>query len=610
MPEDGLQVLVVSGSAGAAESMAAELERDHSIACVKSISSRAALKAALGSGGWDFVIADGEAPVVEPARLFDMVGMREPVVPVLEVFAEPGGGFNVRVVEGAGLGPGHEVSPSFLHALRQALIRIQNGREEGAVHRSIELLERMFANVHMAIAVLDTEFNFVRVNRAYALSGCHEPGWFVGKNHFALYPNEENQALFQRVVDTDTPFTILAKPFTFLDQPERGTTYWDWTLQPLHDDEDAVCGLLLSVLDVTERERARLAAERERERLYSVLNKLPGFVAVISPADHELGFLNKASQEVFGDASGRLCFEVLARRTASCVVCEAIQVAKDGRPREWDWTSPAGRAYHVWGFPFAEAGRDGQVLEFGIDISRQRDLEQEIHGIAVAAQEQAGQELHDSLGQSLMGASMLSSALAQRLAERNSPESKTAMELAAVVSQAVQRTRALAYAISPVQLDNGGLEVGLRRLAKQTQEYLNVRCEFESSGETAVKNKAIAAQLYEIAREALTTAVEHTSPSRIVIRLARESDMLTLSIEDDGADIAETDEDQARADWRLLKHRASMIGASLVGCPGPRGGTMVTCSVPSYIIVSRQAEGSTDGEVEAETEAEAESKAD
>ena len=45
----------------------------------------------------------------------------------------------------------------------------------------------------------------------------------------------------------------LAKPFEFVDQPERGVTYWDWTLRPVRRDDGWVEGLVFSLVDVTER---------------------------------------------------------------------------------------------------------------------------------------------------------------------------------------------------------------------------------------------------------------------------------------------------------------------------------------------------------------------
>jgi PAS domain-containing protein len=96
-----------------------------------------------------------------------------------------------------------------------------------------ELLERVFSSIDLLIAYMDKEFNFIRVNKAYAEADERDPEFFVGKNHFALYPNEENEAIFKKVVETGEPVFLYGKPFAYAEHPERGTTYWDWSLQPV-----------------------------------------------------------------------------------------------------------------------------------------------------------------------------------------------------------------------------------------------------------------------------------------------------------------------------------------------------------------------------------------
>jgi PAS domain S-box-containing protein len=130
-----------------------------------------------------------------------------------------------------------------------------------------ELLEKFFLTIDANIAYLDKDFNFIRVNDTYAQSTAHSPEFFVGKNHFDLYPHPENQAIFQRVVDTGEPFSVLEKPFEYPEFPERGTTYWDWSLHPVRGAKGEIEGLVLSLVDVTERKQAEIKLEQQNEEL-------------------------------------------------------------------------------------------------------------------------------------------------------------------------------------------------------------------------------------------------------------------------------------------------------------------------------------------------------
>ena len=107
-----------------------------------------------------------------------------------------------------------------------------------------ELLERIFSSIHVMIAYMDKDFDFIQVNRAYAEADERDPVFFVGKNHFALYPNEENEAIFRQVVETGQPYYTFDKPFEYPEHPERGVTYWDWSLQAVKEADGKVSGVV------------------------------------------------------------------------------------------------------------------------------------------------------------------------------------------------------------------------------------------------------------------------------------------------------------------------------------------------------------------------------
>jgi PAS domain S-box-containing protein len=136
-------------------------------------------------------------------------------------------------------------------------IRVQEGTAE-LVEQS-KILEGFFTSTITPLVFLDRDFNFIRVNEAYAKVCQRDISEFPEHNHFEFYPHEENEAIFKKVVETKTPYQAIARPFSFPDHPEWGITYWDWTLTPLLDDKGEVEFLVFSLEDVTERKRAEEA---------------------------------------------------------------------------------------------------------------------------------------------------------------------------------------------------------------------------------------------------------------------------------------------------------------------------------------------------------------
>ncbi len=139
--------------------------------------------------------------------------------------------------------------------------------------KSNEVLERFFSISDVLIAYMDADFNFIRVNQAYADTDQRPAEEFIGKNHFALFPNEENQAIFENVVKTGKAFNIVEKPFVFAEHPERGVTYWDWSLMPVKDPSGKVIALILVLNNVTERVKAQQALVESERRFRGVFNQ-------------------------------------------------------------------------------------------------------------------------------------------------------------------------------------------------------------------------------------------------------------------------------------------------------------------------------------------------
>jgi PAS domain S-box-containing protein len=215
-----------------------------------------------------------------------------------------------------------------IEALRHTRDELENSireRTEELARTNKELraerdtLQMIMDNTHTHLAYLDSEFNFLRVNSAYVLGCGHSRDELLGRNHFDLFPDAKNQAIFERVRDTGQPIAFRAKPFQYLDQPERGVTYWDWTLTPVLDEDRRTQGLVFSLMDVTEREdllaRLRLATTAaglgvfewdvavdrvswENERMYEIFGRQreegamtkAEFVAQILDPDDVAGF--------------------------------------------------------------------------------------------------------------------------------------------------------------------------------------------------------------------------------------------------------------------------------------------------------------------------------
>lgn len=165
-------------------------------------------------------------------------------------------------------------------------------------------LDAVIENTDAQLAVLDGDMNFVLVNSAYATASGHSKAELLGRNHFELFPNPENQAIFERVRDTGEPYRAIEKPFQYAGQPWRGVTYWNWLLVPIKSPEGVVERLLFTLTDVTEQVRARHRVEQlateARERAQQLDTTIAAIAdgLIISDADGRILLTNPAAEAI------------------------------------------------------------------------------------------------------------------------------------------------------------------------------------------------------------------------------------------------------------------------------------------------------------------------
>jgi PAS domain S-box-containing protein len=230
------------------------------------------------------------------------------------------------------------------------------------VQDELDVLDALVENTDTHLAYLDREFSFVRVNSTYARGSGYSMEELIGANHFDLFPHAENEAIFRRVRDTGQPAVFQAKPFVYPARPELGVTYWDWTLTPVKDVEGRVEGLVFSLINVTERERAQ---EQVRQ-----LARFPGenpnpVLRVL--ADGTISYANAASTPLL-DA-----WQCSVKGRLSSTWCGRVEQAlSEGRTQEAEISA----GERTFALSLAPVPEHGYVNVYGHDITARREAEQ------------------------------------------------------------------------------------------------------------------------------------------------------------------------------------------------------------------------------------------
>ena len=215
------------------------------------------------------------------------------------------------------------------------------------------------------------------------------------------------------------------------------------------------------------------------------------------------------------------------------------------------------------------------------EIATRHRLEKEILEISEREQRRIGRDLHDDLGQRLVGISYMCHLLASTLDSQPSPEAAQARKIAEALNHALALTRSLARGLHPVAIKSGGLLAALADLAERTADIFQIRCDFAGPAVDAYLPEAKATHIYRIAQEAVTNAVNHGKATRIRITLDRQAGQTSLAVADNGCGMpAKTSSRRRGMGLRIMQYRAGVIEGTLKISSPVGGGTVVTCTVP------------------------------
>lgn len=230
--------------------------------------------------------------------------------------------------------------------------------------------------------------------------------------------------------------------------------------------------------------------------------------------------------------------------------------------------------------PIEFDGRDA-LLVFSYDVTDRNRLRSAFIGATDRAARQLGQELHDGLGQDLVGLSMIIRAQEAKAVRGVAPDAAFLGRIDGIAQRAVRACRNIAHGLSALVETQGDLGSALRRLpdrfASEGMPRLSV--EIEDQAERAIADAA-RDHAYRICQEAITNAAKHARARRIDVRLAVTDARAVLTVRDDGVGLPADGARGAGLGLSSMQHRAAAIGAHLTVTSRRDGGTEVRVEFP------------------------------
>jgi PAS domain S-box-containing protein len=484
------------------------------------------------------------------------------------------------------------------------------GRDEAEekLRETTAVLERIFDNTHMLIAYLDRDLRFIRVNRAYAEADDRRPEFFVGKAHFDLYPNSENERIFRNVVETGEPHHAMANLFEYADSSRRGPTWWDWSLQPVANEDGEVEAVILCLVDVTEEQEAEHAVQRAREYAVNIVQTLREGLLTLD-SDLRVVTANRTFYRMFQvtpeETIGQYVYDLGDRQWDIPRLRELLEEVIPRSESLVDFEVEHDFERIGWRVMMLNArrmpgvaGDEDRVLLAIQDVTERRRIVRELErsfgqlralvermeSIREEERVRISREIHDRLGQELTAFKTGLGMLKKKMTAAGGAEADWLDRLgylSEAADAAISSVRRISAELRPSVLDNLGLSDAIEQELERFEERTGVACRFSDGGSMPLTPERTTA-MFRIFQEALTNIERHAQASHARVSLRARAGEVMLEVEDDGVGLSEKQQNAPAALGLLgMSERATACDGTVTikGIPGK--GTQVSVTFPA-----------------------------
>lgn len=198
----------------------------------------------------------------------------------------------------------------------------------------------------------------------------------------------------------------------------------------------------------------------------------------------------------------------------------------------------------------------------GLAPAPRRDIQRALLKEAEGRQAAIARELHDAVGSSLAGVSLL---LGTARSFTSEPEALALIGTSQdQVAKITQQIRQISRGIMPAGQERGALLPALEHFAIEMSTIRGIRCSVSSRGSFENVSAEVGGHLFRIVQEATNNALRHGHAKRLRITLSRAGNSRRLTISDDGqgCDARKVLDREAGFGLRSMRARTEEIGGT------------------------------------------------
>lgn len=476
---------------------------------------------------------------------------------------------------------------------------IYRARDEA--QKSGDYARAIVETAHEALAVVDSEFRVLSVNRSFcnlfqvSLRDMEHRSFFgpgAGQFHAPGLRERLRDALSK---GADIHDLQVDQQF-----PEIGRRRLVLNAHRIEKTET----ILIAIDDITEQKQAEEESERSAFTIRALLDSSTQSVVAVN-AGEKIVFVNAHTEKMFDYRREELLgqpLEILIPEEVRARHAEhhkAYFANMQSRPMGIGMTLE-GRRKDGARFPVEialsaiETATGKLAVAFVSDITQRRQLEQaaqthsqEVQALAASlltAQEEERRRvsslLHDKICQQLAALAIDIGGLAAEAPAKFVQERLKTLQ--ARIVTASEETRHIAYELHPSVLDDLGLAASLSDLCNQfSAQHPDIALEFTGATPPVSMPREVASCLYRVARECLQNIAQHANAKHVSIALVSQKGALGLTVTDDGVGFnPEAVKGHGGLGLIGMQERARLVNGKLSITARPGYGTRIALDVP------------------------------
>lgn len=219
------------------------------------------------------------------------------------------------------------------------------------------------------------------------------------------------------------------------------------------------------------------------------------------------------------------------------------------------------------GIPRELGGSDELAMisrEFTLTVKHLREAENNVLEAAESERRQIGRELHDDLCQRITATKLKAEVVHELISDMGADKAELTGQVADELAETAVIARSMARGLSPVGLEQSGLEDALKDVARFVHNSYGANCTVSCDPIHDHLSGHSQEQIFRIAQELAVNAGKHSRPTNITISVLLHSAHVEITVRHDGKPFEETAEGmRIGMGLHLLRQRIFSLSATL-----------------------------------------------